>query len=195
MLLLMKLLLLLSLFLPPIPILAQTATPTIIDQCAALLPADRPVPTGADAPTIRFAAPADGDTIYGSVVPLTIETTNFALNDEARHWHLWVNGQLTGMVYQQDAIIDLAPGTYQVCASLGNTDHADLGMPAGITITVQQPAAGTPTPTLSVSREEATVQPEPEVTPLQLLIVAGVALLAAVAGWWLGARLGRRSKP
>jgi hypothetical protein len=176
------------------PTLAQTDAPSIIDQCAALLPPDRPMPTGADAPSIRILSPTDGEVLYGSEVLISIETENFDLNSEARHWHLWVDGQLVGMVYQPVGIIDLTPGTHLICASLGNTDHADLGMPAGIIVTVQQPAAGTPTPTLSIRREDAPVLAEPAPSPIQIVLLAGLGLLAAVGGWWLGSRLPKNRK-
>ncbi len=84
--------------------------------------------------------------IQGSEVTVTVATQHFDINSEGEHWHLWVNGQLEGMVYQESGIIDLSPGTYQICASMSDANHVDLGVPDGITITVQQPAAGTPTP-------------------------------------------------
>jgi hypothetical protein len=178
------------------PVLAQT-TPspeaeTVVDECARLLPLDRPMPAGLDAPTVRLAQPSS-DVIYGSAVTIAIETENFDVTSEGRHWHLWVNGQLQGMVYQPTAIIDLAPGNYTICASLGNTDHADIGMPAGMQITVEQPQVGVPTPTLPVAREQAQVQPETSgPSTEQVLLLAGGGLLAAVGGWWLGTRLTRR---
>lgn len=179
-----------------VPVLAQT-TPSarpesVVAECAGLLPADRPMPGGSDAPTVRIVQPTV-DTAYGSAVTIAIQTDNFDLNVEGRHWHLWVNGQLQGMVYQPTAIIDLAPGNYTICASLGNTDHADIGMPAGKRITVEQAQVGTPTPTLSIAREQAQVQPEttgPSTGQILLLIAGG--LLAAVGGWWIGARMTRR---
>jgi hypothetical protein len=174
--------------------LAQTDAPSIIDQCAAILPPDRPMPSGADAPSIRILSPDDGEVLYGGEVLISIETENFDLTSDARHWHLWVDGQLVGMVYQPVGIIDLTPGTHRICASLGNTDHADLGMPAGITVTVQQPAAGTPTPTLAIAREDAPVLPEPAPSPIQMVLIVGLGLLAAVGGWWLGSRLPKKPK-
>ncbi len=160
--------------------------------CEALLPADRPLPVGADAPAIRLVAPADGSTVYGEQIAFRVETQNFALNSEARHWHIWVNGALAGMVYQPDALLDLKPGTYKICASLGDTDHADLGMPASITITVAELQPGQPTPTLPVAPEMALVQPEPAAEPGQIILIVVIGLAAAAGGWWLGARLGKR---
>lgn len=174
------------------PIHAQTGMPSVIDQCAALLAADRPMPTGESAPSIRIVSPADNAVVYGSEIAITVETQHFDLASTAGHWHLWVNGQLRGMLYQESGVIDLTPGTYQVCASMGGTDHRDMGMPDGITITVQQPVAGTPIPTLEVLRENAPVLSEPDASPLPILLIAGLGLLAAFGGWWLGARLPKR---
>ncbi|MBL8165822.1 MAG: hypothetical protein JNJ61_27810 [Anaerolineae bacterium] len=171
-----------------------TPPPDIIAACSALLPDDRPMPSGPDAPSVRIVQPASG-VVYGTAVTIVIEAANFDVTSEGRHWHLWVNGTLHGMVYQPMAIIDLEPGTYQICASLGNNDHADLGVPAGILLTVERPAAGTPTPTLPVSREQAAVLPEPGLGPVEIILVVALALLAAVGGWWLGARLPKRGKP
>ena len=172
-----------------------TATPdasTLVADCARLLPADRPMPTGADAPSIRITQPTTS-VVYGQTVTIAIDTTNFDINAEGRHWHLWINGQLTGMVYQPTAIIDLTPGTYQICATLGDNNHVDIGMPAAIEITVQAAAAGTPTATLAVAREAAQVQQE-GVSAGQIAMIIGGGLLAAVGGWWLGKRMPKSSK-
>jgi hypothetical protein len=177
------------------PAAAQEATPPpdIIAACSALLAADRPMPSGPDAPSVRIVQPADS-VVYGSAVTIVIEAENFDVTSEGRHWHLWINGTLHGMVYQPTAIIDLEPGSYQICASLGNTDHADLGIPAGIALTVERPTAGTPTPTLPVSREEAVVRPEPDLGPVQIVLVVALGVLAAVGGWWMGTRLPKHGK-
>lgn len=190
----LKRILILSILLLSLMTVQAQSTSTIVDECSKLLAADRPMPTGDDAPSVQIVQPAEA-VVYGSAVTITIETQNFDVTSDARHWHLWVNGQLQGMVYQPTAIIDLEPGTYQICASLGNADHADLGMPAGITLRVERAAAGTPTPTLPVAREQAVVQPEPGLGPGQIALVIGLGLLAAVGGWWMGSRLPKKRKP
>lgn len=177
------------------PIYAQTATPSIIDRCAGLLADDRSMPTGANAPSIRIISPADNEVVYGDQTVVTVETQHFDLAAGAGHWHLWVNGQLMGMLYQSSGVVDLAPGTYQICASMGGADHRDFGIPDGITITVRQPDAGTPIPTLAVSRDNAPILSEPAVSPLQIILIGGLGLLAALGGWWLGARLPKRRHP
>jgi hypothetical protein len=174
---------------------AQTAKPSIIDQCAGLLADDRSMPEGANAPSIRIVSPADNEVLYGNEIVITVETQHFDFDAGAGHWHLWVNGQLMGMLYQSSGVVDLAPGTYQICASMGGADHRDLGMPDGITVTVQQPAAGTPLPTLAVARESAPVLTEPGISLLQIILIGGLGVLAALGGWWLGARLPKRRQP
>lgn len=175
------------------PVLAQTPSlepdsGSLQAECAALLPADRPMPEGADAPSIRIVQPS-ADVVYGSAVSVTIATENYDVTAEGRHWHLWVNGQLMGMTYQPTAIIDLTPGTYTLCASLGNAEHADIGMPAGIRLTVAAAAAGTATATLAVDRAAAQLQPEGTLGAGQIAALVVGGLLAAVGGWWLGNRM------
>ncbi len=169
-------------------VLAQEPSGSVLADCVKLLPADRPIPTGPDAPALRIIQPTT-EVVYGRTVTITVQASNFDIPAEGRHWHLWINGQLQGMVYQPTAVIDLEPGTYQICASLGNTDHADLGMPDGISLRVEAALAGTPTATLAVAREQAQVQPEPGIGLGQILVLAAGGLLAAVGGWWLGSRL------
>lgn len=170
---------------------AQEPSGSALADCVKLLPADRPIPTGPDAPGLRIIQPTT-EVVYGRTVTITIQASNFDIPAEGRHWHLWINGQLQGMVYQPTAVIDLEPGTYRLCASLGNTDHADLGMPDGISLRVEAALAGTPTATLAVAREQAQVQPEPGIGLGQILVLAAGGLLAAAGGWWLGSRLGKR---
>ncbi|MBL8155742.1 MAG: hypothetical protein JNM70_16280 [Anaerolineae bacterium] len=172
---------------------AQEPSGSVLADCVKLLPADRPIPTGPDAPALRIIQPTT-EVVYGRTVTITIQSSHFDIPAEGRHWHLWVNGQLQGMVYQPAAVIDLEPGTYQICASLGNTDHADLGMPDGISLRVEAALAGTPTATLGVAREQAQVQPEPGIGLGQILVLVAGGLLAAVGGWWLGSRLPKQRK-
>jgi hypothetical protein len=170
---------------------AQEPSGLALADCVKLLPADRPIPTGPDAPALRIIQPT-ADVVYGRTVTITIQASNFDIPAEGRHWHLWINGQLQGMVYQPTAVIDLEPGMYQICASLGNTDHSDLGMPDGISLRVETALAGTPTATLGAAREQAQVQPEPGIGLGQIVVLVTGGLLAAVGGWWLGARLPKR---
>ncbi|MBI1279545.1 MAG: hypothetical protein GC179_15570 [Anaerolineaceae bacterium] len=180
-------------------VLAQ-ATPTltpddsnVLADCIKLLPADRPVESGENAPSVRIVEPTS-DVVYGSAVTIQIQTNNFDVNANGQHWHLWVNGTLTGMVYQPNAVIDLAPGDYTICASLGNSTHADIGMPDGIRLRVEAAQVGTPTATLAVDRSAAQVQPEGQISSSQIVLLIGGGLLAAVGGWWIGNRMPKGKK-
>jgi hypothetical protein len=188
-------LVLLAIVIPNFLARAQTMPAPVTTTCESLLPPDRPMFNGPDAPTIRFDSPISGD-VFGTFVTVSMDIENFDLTPtEARHWHLWVNGQLQGMVYQPSTIIDLAPGTYQLCASLGNADHADIGQPAEAVITVYAAAAGTPTsaPAAPVGTVGELIA-EPDVTPGQIALIVVVGLVAAIGGWWLGSRLPKAKK-
>jgi hypothetical protein len=165
----------------------------VLADCIKLLPADRPIETGANAPSVRIVQPTT-DVVYGSAVAIQIQTHNFDVNADGQHWHLWVNGTLTGMVYQPNAVIDLAPGDYTICASLGNSQHADIGMPDGIHLKVEAAQIGTPTATLAVDRAAAQVQPEGQIGSGQIVLLIGGGLLAAVGGWWIGNRMPKGKK-
>ena len=170
---------------------AQTAVPVT---CEDLVAADRPRFSGLNAPTIRIVTPTDGDTLYGSSFTISVDIQNFdIMTTDGRHWHLWVNGQLAGMVYQKDVTLDLAPGINQICASLGDGNHADLGEPAGVTVTVYQAAAGTPTTPPSAPAGTGGVISE-NISPVQIALIVGIGLVAAVGGWWMGSRLPKQKK-
>jgi len=182
-----------ALLLAGTPLLAQTAMPTIIEQCEKLLAPDRPTFSGPNAPSIRITSPTDGSDFYGSSVTISVDIQNFDMNTtDGRHWHLWVNGQLQGMVYQKDVTIDLTPGTYQLCATLGDANHADVGEPSGVNFTVHEAAAGTPTTPASFPSGTGNLIPETGITPGQIALVIILGLAAAVGGWWFGSRLPKR---
>jgi hypothetical protein len=179
---------------------AQDATPTEeaspLSTCISQMPPDRPMPTGPDAPTIRISEPGNGEWVATDSLAITVQTNNFDVRGENNHWHLRVNGQLYGHVYQPTAIIALEPGVYTICASVGTNEHNDMGMPDGIRVVVDAPQAGVPTPTLPVPLEQGQVLAEhsaaPETGQMVLLVVGGLG--AAVAGWWLGSRMPKRRK-
>ncbi len=155
-------------------------------ECAALMV--NPPPLANPPPTARIIEPADGAIIYGGQVIVAIQADNFELT-QGSHWHLWVDDTLMGMVYEPRAQIFLSPGTYRLCATLGDDQHADLGIPAGITITVREALEGTPTPPADTAI--AAPQPEPDSTlnPVVILLLGGAA---ALGGILIGARMGRR---
>jgi hypothetical protein len=182
------------------PVLAQDdSTPEVspvVERCRQLMSADAPTFTGPDAPTIHIVQPAPTGTVYGEQVSVTVVTQNFELEPEGRHWHLWVNGQLQQMVYGPTALINLAPGTHEICALMGDANHFDLGTPDGVMVTIAAAASGTPTATPAVAPEVAASYStiESQLTALMLIGVAVVGLIVAGAGWYIGARLPKRRR-
>lgn len=168
----------------------------VVQHCQQLMNLTSPVETGPDAPSIRIVKPLGSDVVYGSQVSVSVETQNFELNADGQHWHIWVDGQLVMMVYGPTALIDVAPGAHEICAIMGDANHADLGIPAGIAVSVALPGAGTPTSTPLVSADTAASysSPEPDDTLSNLILIFVLGLVAAVAGWRLGARLPKRRR-
>lgn len=178
---------------------AQTPTPdpaTIERDCAAILPADRPQPAGPDAPTIRIISPVSGTIIRSSAekfadVTLTVEASNFTFggssaNEDTRHWHIWLNNSVWGMAYQDTALVGIPFGRWRLCASLGDSDHTDIGQPDAIYLIVERAAPGEPDEVI-LPEDANTVPPETGgSTPVALIGALGI--LAAAGSWWLGRR-------
>src|SRR4051794_37910135 len=66
---------------------AATDSGNVLADCIKLLPADRPVESGANAPSLRIVQPTT-DVVYGSAVSIQIQTKNFDVNADGQHWHL-----------------------------------------------------------------------------------------------------------
>jgi hypothetical protein len=170
---------------------AQTAEPdaggsSVPLACTGVeLPAASP---GGGAPAIHIVQPANDQTIYGENVEVGVATENFDFNNGG-HWHIWVDGQLAGMLYEGAALVHLTPGIHQICAILGDANHTNLGVPDGVTVTVAEAAAGTPTQVLTSPSAAA---PQPEGRSTNIALVIGAAVLAIAAGWWAGKRLPKR---
>jgi hypothetical protein len=193
---------------------AQTPTPnpdTVVADCAAMLPPDRPMPTGADAPSIRIVYPATGTIIRSDAekfadITFKIETENFGMDadassDESNHWHLWLNNSIWGMYTGTEGYTAIPYGNWRMCVSLGDSAHADLGMPDAIYLRVEQGADGEGTviiePT-SASAISETTSPEssasaaPANTSISTfgIVILGIAGLGV--GLWLGGRRAKR---
>ncbi|MBC7812019.1 MAG: hypothetical protein H7175_12770 [Burkholderiales bacterium] len=166
---------------------------TLDTECRALMtdiPADTP-----DSPSIHIVQPTANSVVQGGQIVVTIETAGFDLSDGG-HWHIWIDDQLRGMVYEPATVLDLAPGTYRLCAILGSAEHMEFGNPDGIMVTVEEPAPGVPTATVPVSANGTTPSaPLPEqrgLSAANLTVIVIGGLLAVVGGWWLGTRMGKR---
>lgn len=173
------------------PVMSLAAQSTVVGNCQRLMNVAQPVAAGPDAPSIRIIEPADQGVVYGNQLAVTVETENFEFEPGGQHWHIWVDGQLMQMVYGPTAVINVAPGTHEICAIMSTAAHGDVGAPAGVQVIVVQPAAGTPTTTPAVAPEVAAVYSETELaeSPLGLILIIGLGLLAAAGGWWIGTRL------
>ncbi len=171
---------------------AVNAQSPVIEHCQQLMNVVTPVADGPDAPTIRIVEPADTEVVYGGQLGVTVETENFEFSPTGQHWHIWVDGQLLQMVYGPTAIIDVAPGTHEICAIMGTAEHGDVGVPDGLAVIVVQPAAGTPTTTPPVAPEVAATYSQPEPGGISPILLVAFGLLAAVGGWWMGTRMGKR---
>lgn len=141
-------------------------------------------------PVARILSPVDGATIYGDSMTVVIEENPDFPFVDGNHWHLWANGTLQGMIYEQAARVELPPGTYHLCAVLGSEQHQDQGQPASITVELVGAAEGTPVSTPFVAGAAA---PEPE-TGLNPVLLVGLALGAGIAGWAMGRVLGKRQR-
>jgi len=177
--------------------LAQTNDPAVVQHCQQLMNPAPDQPTGPTAPSIHIVEPANGGTVYGRQVAVTVDVQNFEINQNGQHWHVWVDGQLQMMVYGPTALLNVAPGSHELCAILGDVNHLDIGAPAGIIITVADAGAGTPTVTPPISPEQAAATQTPETREdpaVMILVLAGALLVAGVGGWWVGGRLSRRRR-
>lgn len=156
-----------------------------VEECRKLMTNTAPSPA-----VMQILEPASDVTIFGN--ELTMRVTLPRDDPKIDHWHLWANGELQVMVYGEATTIELAPGTYEMCAILGHTDHADVGLPDVMTVTMIAAAEGTPTTSPSElalqSAANSTTVIEGDTTG-QMILILVAAVLAAVGGWALGRRL------
>ncbi|MCB9451212.1 MAG: hypothetical protein H6672_07215 [Anaerolineaceae bacterium] len=172
------------------PAIAQTTpAPDPVQACQQLIPEGAPGLLELDPPMVNIVAPTSGEVIQGDQVAVTVETENFVLSSE-NHWHVWVDGQLQGMIYQPAAVLNLEPGTHQICVALSNAAHGTVSKATGIEIVVEPAAPGAPTPTVPAVVGEIINEPLVDMGQIVLLVVGGV--LAGIGGWWVGQRLGKR---
>ncbi len=188
---------------------AQTPTPnpdTLIEDCARGLKPDRPIATGADAPSIKIIAPENKTVVVSDQAGLVdvvfkVEVKNWKLpgaytEEDAYHWHLWLNDSVWGMFYQTEALSGIPYGTWRMCATLGDQTHLDIGMPDAILLTVERRDAQTATVTITpASTPTATipVTAQTEAEPLPASVILGLGVLAAAVGLLIGWRKSKAS--
>ena len=56
---------------------------------------------------------------------VTAQTENFDLTN-GNHWHLFIDGEVQGMIFESTTPIELAEGEHEVMGVLTNADHCDL---------------------------------------------------------------------
>ena len=89
---------------------------------------------------IRIVSPADGAEIeVGSDIVVEVETENFELGEEGRHWHIFVDGQSRGMIMGHDfdeVLRGLEPGEHEIATTMSIDTHEELEEGDSITITI-----------------------------------------------------------
>lgn len=102
---------------------------------------------------IRIVSPRNGDVFeQGQDIPVEIEVENFALGEEGRHWHVYINGRSPQMIMgkmTETALRGLEPGQYEISAFLSINTHEDMEEGAAVTISV----VGSGNPSLSMEQK------------------------------------------
>lgn len=90
---------------------------------------------------IRIVSPADGATFgVDEEIVVEIETENFVLGEDERHWELYVDGASWGSVEggnQDEVVRGLEPGEHEITVylSLGSHEQLEDGSTRHITVT------------------------------------------------------------
>ena len=94
-----------------------------------------------DGATIHILSPADDSTFSeGDEIPIAVEVTDFLLDDEGSHWHVYIDGTSWGMVLggrTEEALRGVESGQHKIEVYLAGGDHIELADGDSITITVE----------------------------------------------------------
>jgi hypothetical protein len=94
-----------------------------------------------DGAAITILSPADGATFAeGDEVLVEVEVENFALGEDGKHWHIYVDGTSWGMVMGEntsEALRGLEAGTHEIETFIAGGDHIEFEDGDSITITVE----------------------------------------------------------
>lgn len=152
----------------------------------AQTPQGQAVPSGA--PQIKSVTPSDGQTIYGSKIPVLVTVENFQLVDfqnsfaptpSQGHVHLWLDDQNPTTESAQKSIDgqsiynDVSYGDHTLMVELVNNDHTPLIPPVKTSVTFKTAPVGTPTPVQSSGFDKKTA--------FVILVIVALVILAA---WW-----------
>ena len=102
-------------------------------------------------PTVSISSPANGATVTGSSVSVSISSTNFNVPTQG-HYHIYLDNTLV-MAYSQASTVtfnNVAPGTHTISVYLANPDHSLLNPEVSKSITINV-AAQASNPTVSIS--------------------------------------------
>ena len=92
--------------------------------------------------SIKIISPTTGASIQkGTQVILEIETVNFDMSQEGKHWHVYVDGQSWGMVTggnMDQPLTGLGSGEHEIAVYLSIDTHEELADGDSITIVVSE---------------------------------------------------------
>lgn len=94
-----------------------------------------------DGAVVRIVSPEDGAVFNAAdEVLVEVETENFDLTEEGKHWHVYVDGASFGMIVGGDtdhALRNLEPGTHEIGVYLSTDTHEELEDGDTVMITVE----------------------------------------------------------
>ncbi len=86
---------------------------------------------------VKIISPEDGAVLKDNAVIVRVETLNWPLGEQGRHWHLYVNGAEQGMSQGNSPVLqarDLRPGENTFEVVLSNELHQELNATATIVV-------------------------------------------------------------
>ena len=103
------------------------------------------LPPGAGEPSINLTTMPGPE---AGMLHLMVATENFALGTDpdasdmpVGHWHLYVDGELTGMYTKDEASVMLSQGEHDIMVALADTSHCDYEFREMRTVTIEEGAA------------------------------------------------------
>ena len=103
------------------------------------------LPTGAAEPGINLTTMPGTE---AGMLHLAVDPENFVLGADpdasdmpVGHWHLYVDGELTGMYTKDEASVMLSQGEHDIMVALADTSHCDYEFQEMRTVTIEEGAA------------------------------------------------------
>lgn len=107
----------------------------------------------ANGAAVKIVSPEHNAVLDRDSVIVRVETTNWPLGEEGRHWHLYVNGTEQGMSQGNSPALqarDLQPGENTFEVTLSNELHQELNATDKITVRYEAPAGAQTAADLSI---------------------------------------------